>query len=238
MAFLGFWAPGISYAARGSIDRYYPPSEHQTIRVASARPDRYYPPPVRTQNQEVEVFDPVIDSLSPDSADWKSASLTVTVNGSDFVPGSVAKINGENRHTTFIDSEHLLVNLSAYDMNQSGGGFYLTVWNPNGKYSNAGYFTLKGSPAAPANSENPVEVTRAYNRDYNYNYSFDSTRNRTSQVSGQSLAGSVILGGGTFLPNGLVQWVIVAIIVVAIIILIRKAFGARDNYDNTPLKHA
>ena len=145
----------------------------------------------------------------------------------------MVKVNGFNRSTTFIDGAHLLAQVSANDLRHTDGGFYLTVWNSDGRYSNAAFFTLKGQvPVASSNDNSNYSYSDNYNADY------QNAVNENSRSNGQSLASSVILGGNSFLPNGLVQWVLVAILILLIIIIVRKVLGAREHYDNTPLKHA
>jgi len=50
-------------------------------------------------------------------------------------------------------------------------------------------------------------------------------------------ASIIILGENSFLPSGLLQWAIFAILVFIIVILIRKVFGLSNKYFSTPLKH-
>jgi len=176
---------------------------------------------------------PVIKSINPSSANAGSEARTITITGSGFTPSSVVKVNGFNRSTTFIDGAHLLAQVSANDLRHTDGGFYLTVWNSDGRYSNAAFFTLKGQvPVASSNDNSNYSYSDNYNADY------QNAVNENSRSNGQSLASSVILGGNSFLPNGLVQWVLVAILILLIIIIVRKVLGAREHYDNTPLKHA
>lgn len=179
---------------------------------------------VSTQNQYASTA-PEITAISPDEAVANSGTKTVTVTGQGFTPSSVAKANGQNRNTTFIDSAHLLVEITSYDINRTDGGFYITVWNSNSKYSNAAYFKITDAPLAYNNSK-PI------------GYYPGQLENVDTNVNGESLASSVILGGNTFLPSGIVQWVVVAILILFIIIIARKVFGAREHYDSTPMKHA
>ncbi len=53
-----------------------------------------------------------------------------------------------------------------------------------------------------------------------------------------ALGASAIMGGNSFAPSGLVQWILLAIIILVIIILARRILGATDKYHKTPLKHA
>jgi hypothetical protein len=72
---------------------------------------------------------PSVNSISPKSANVGSGSKNVTVIGNGFVPSSVARWNGSDRPTTFIDPSHLVIHLSSSDM-QGSSGRYITVWSP------------------------------------------------------------------------------------------------------------
>jgi len=184
-----------------------------------------------------------------ESAEIKTGDNGIEIEAVLFNPSSTAKVNSSNRYTTFIDDSHLLVEINSYDMSRSDGGFYITVWNSNGEYSNAALFTLNGKAAASTSSNNNNSAPASNN--YQDNTSYSNGYNNTAPVNyspgtiesvnedeDQSLASSVILGGSTFLPTGIVQWILVAILIVLIIVIGRKVLGNREEYDNTPLKHA
>jgi len=161
---------------------------------------------------------PAVTSITPKSENLDTSVTTITVNGSGFVPTSVARINGSNRPVTFIDSSHLLVQINSNDINtyQANGGFYITVFNgaPGGGYSNAAFFAVNNNAGSTTNG------TDSSNKSYG------------------SLASNAIFGSNSFLPSGLVQWILFAIIILIIVIIIRKIFGGREHYDELPMKHA
>lgn len=64
-----------------------------------------------------------------------------------------------------------------------------------------------------------------------------TTTTNTNNNSGASLASNAIFGSNSFLPSGLVQWVIFAIIILLIVILTRKVFGMKEGYSKSPMKH-
>jgi hypothetical protein len=201
------------------------------------------PPPVEEERVREVATAPVITGISPDEVTAGAGAKTITVTGSGFMPSSVVKINGSNRYTTFIDDSHLLAQATAYDFYRTDGGFYVTVWNSNGDYSNAEYVAVKGTlPAANNNNNNSNRNPSNYGTNDNNGYNpapinyYPGTLD--NNADDQSLASSVILGGNSFLPTGLVQWVLVAILIVGIIVLGRKVFKTREHYDSTPLKHA
>ena len=51
------------------------------------------------------------------------------------------------------------------------------------------------------------------------------------------LAASAIFGESGFLPSGLVQWVLLAILVLGGTILVRKVYGGSEKYYAAPMKH-
>ena len=197
--------------------------------------------------QVVNNPEPYINSINPSVSDKGSVSKIVTIEGSGFFPGSVARVNGSNRNTTFIDDSHLLLKLSGNDM-YLNNGFFISVFNgaPGGGYSNAVTFTLNNvsgvsSNTNGSNGNNSNSNSSANTSNTSSNTSSSSNASSTNSDSSytSNLASSVILGSPTgFLPSGLVQWILLAIIILVIIILVRKIFGAEENYHNSPLKHA
>ncbi len=191
---------------------------------------------------------PGVESISPSSANIGSGPHTVTITGSGFVPESVARFNGSERNTTFIDSAHLLVYLTSSDMNGSAGR-YINVYNPEpaGGYSNSAFFKINGyvapAPAKSTKTTNSAGYTPAKSSNTNNNSNNsgsvqgaqDSNTSNTDNYS--SLASNAIYGTNSFMPSGLVQWLLFAIFVLIVVIILRKIFFA-DKYHNTPLKHA
>ena len=51
------------------------------------------------------------------------------------------------------------------------------------------------------------------------------------------LAASAIFGENSFLPTGLIQWILLAILVLGGVILVRKVYGGSEKYYATPMKH-
>ena len=180
---------------------------------------------------------PVIDSINPSGSNRGSSPKTITITGSGFVRGSIARVNDSSRGTTFIDDSHILTRLTSEDMNRSNG-FFITVYNPApaGGYSNAIYFTLSNT----SNVNNTGTIYPATNTsnngtaDYGNTYSDTSTNNDNN---GSDLASNAIFGSNGFLPSGIIQWVLFAILVLVIIIIVRRISGAKQKYEEAPLKH-
>jgi redox-regulated HSP33 family molecular chaperone len=72
---------------------------------------------------------PAITSLSPSTATAGSAALTLTVNGTGFVSGSVVNFNGSARVTTFVSATQVTAAILASDV-ASVGTPAVTVTNP------------------------------------------------------------------------------------------------------------
>ncbi|MBY0376386.1 IPT/TIG domain-containing protein [Patescibacteria group bacterium] len=200
---------------------------------------------------------PVVSSLSPNSANSGSGPRTVTISGSGFIPDSVARFNGLDRNTTFIDSSHLLINLTSNDMNGSSGR-YVTVWNPapEGGYSNGVLFTINGyvdpsqkstivktsgGAASTTSSSRTTTSTRTTSSrtsaNTNNNGSVLGAQSSTGNDNFSALTGNVLYGTNSFMPSGIIQWLLLAIFILLIVIIVRKIFFA-DKYHATPMKHA
>jgi hypothetical protein len=80
---------------------------------------------------------PVILSLSPSTITAGAAQFTLTINGSGFVNGSTAQVNGSSRSATFISASSLTVTVMTSDV-ISPGQLPITVTTPppNGSVSN------------------------------------------------------------------------------------------------------
>jgi uncharacterized protein GlcG (DUF336 family) len=72
---------------------------------------------------------PAIASLDPNTVFTGSSAFTLTVNGTGFIPSSIARWNGSDRPTTFISSTQLRITLPATDRALHGTAS-VTVFNP------------------------------------------------------------------------------------------------------------
>ena len=174
---------------------------------------------------------PYISSISPDSSNGLvGTNIIITITGNGFIPNSIARVNGADRATTFIDYSHLLVRLNPNDTYNTNG-IYINIFNgfPGGGYSNAEYFTV--------NKLTPVAST---NNNYSNTGQTENSTNENNDANdnNRSLAATALFGTpNSFLPSGLIQWIILAIIVLIIVIMVRRVFGAQKRYDDMPLKH-
>ncbi len=92
---------------------------------------------------------PTIVQMTPGSAVAGSAAFTMTVTGTNFVPGSAVQFNGSTRTTTFISSTQLQAPITSADV-ASVGMAHVAVVNPqaNGGISAVSTF-LVGSAGGP-----------------------------------------------------------------------------------------
>src|SRR5260370_16801596 len=84
---------------------------------------------------------PTITSMSPTSAIAGAAAFTLTVNGANFVTGSMVNFNGNALATTFVSATQLTAAIPASDI-APAGTFNVTVTNPGGGASNSVTFTV------------------------------------------------------------------------------------------------
>jgi hypothetical protein len=101
---------------------------------------------------------PTISSISPTSVPVGSGSLTLTINGSNFLANSTVYFSGQARPTTFVNSTQLTASISANDV-ATGGTYGITVLNPapGGGSSTPATFTVS-IPAATISSLSPSSV--------------------------------------------------------------------------------
>ena len=68
-------------------------------------------------------------------------------------------------------------------------------------------------------------------------YSDTNTNNDNNGNNASDLASNAIFGTNGFLPSGIIQWILFGIFILIIIILIRRISGAKQKYEEEPLKH-
>jgi hypothetical protein len=86
---------------------------------------------------------PAITSLNPVSASAGGPAFALTVNGTNFVSGSVVRWNGSNRATSYVNTTRLTASIPAADI-AAAGSAHVTVFNPapGGGTSNAATFSI------------------------------------------------------------------------------------------------
>ena len=92
---------------------------------------------------------PLLSAISPTTVSAGGSGFTLTVNGSNFVAGSVVNVNGANRSTTFVSATQLTASIPASDI-AVAGNLSITVFNaaPGGGTSSA--LTLAVSNPVPS----------------------------------------------------------------------------------------
>ncbi len=122
---------------------------------------------------------PVLTSISPSSVIAGSAAQTVTLTGTGFIPASMARVNGNNWQTAFINSTTLTIQLAASDV-ASPASLAITVVNPAPGGGTSGAQTLtvsNNNPTPTLTSLNPTNVGSG-------GAAFTLTVNGTNFVSG------------------------------------------------------
>lgn len=152
---------------------------------------------------------PVVYSINPSSVVTNSSSKTITITGANFVPGSVARFNSEDRATTFISSEKLAMTLTSSDM-AGVGAYSVTVLNPvpGGGMSNAALFHLNKQAATATTTTKKT-----------------STACTTS--TGAGLSASALFGSNGLMPTTFTQWLLLLILILLVVVLGRKAFAEK-----------
>ncbi|MGH9854938.1 MAG: IPT/TIG domain-containing protein, partial [Blastocatellia bacterium] len=92
---------------------------------------------------------PSLASITPNSTTVGGAAFTLTVNGSNFVVGSVVRWGGGGRTTTFVSNTRLTATIPASDI-AAAGTASVTVFNPapGGGVSNSLTFTTNPTGAS------------------------------------------------------------------------------------------
>lgn len=192
---------------------------------------------------------PFISSISPNSSNPNQGSnIVIAITGGGFIPSSIARVNGSNRMTTFIDYSHLLIRLNPNDTYNTDG-IYINVFNgfPNGEYSNSKFFTINNrTTVTNINNNNNQSSTitktttttenNSNNTYSNTNQTENTTTTNDTNSKSSNLAATAIFGSNGFLPSGLIQWILFAIIILLIVILARRIFGAKAKYNEAPMK--
>ena len=137
-----------------------------------------------------------ISSMSPSSTNAGSTAFTLTVNGSNFISGSVINWNGTALATTYVSATQLTATVSA-SLVSTAGTANITVFNtsPGGGTSNIGVFTINpvASNAAPTISAlSPASVFAG-------NTAFTDTIVGTGFING-----SIVYWNGTAIPTSFI----------------------------------
>src|SRR5581483_4208367 len=127
------------------------------------------------------VLPPSITSVSPSSVTAGGPAFTLTVNGANFVPGSVVQWNGSARPTTIVSTAQLQVSITSADI-AVGAANTVTVVNPTGQ---------GGAPTAfSITVNNPVPVVASLN---------------PAALAAGASAFTLTVTGSNFVPTSIIQ---------------------------------
>lgn len=178
---------------------------------------------------------PTINSITPTSVAINSGSSTMTVTGTNFVQSSVVRIDGSDRATTYVSSTKLTAELNYADTTALGT-HTVHVYNPGpgGGLSNKTYLNIKPAGSVAGASTKKVTASKASVKNP-YAFQPASESDFQSEYDYNALTGNALFGANGFLPTGILQWILFAILILLIVIIARKVFKKEDH---SPLKHA
>ncbi|MBK8987616.1 MAG: beta-propeller fold lactonase family protein [Chloroflexi bacterium] len=128
-----------------------------------------------------------LTSLQPASAQVGAPALTLVIEGEGFVPGSIARVNGADRPTTFVTSSRIEASLPASDM-AAPGTLSISVFNP--------------TPGGGVSNNSLPFVVRPLNQNPTPSISYLSPQGEAAGGPAFSLA----LIGSNFVSGAVVQW--------------------------------
>ena len=130
-----------------------------------------------------------------------------------------------------------------YNLNPYQTSFYSTptaapMSAANSANTNSNNNTQKNKTNTQNNTTTSNTQTTTNSTNSNTATTTPSTEDNTSTTnSTNDLASNAIFGSSSFLPSGLIQWILFAIFILIIIILVRRIFGATETYEEAPMKH-
>ncbi len=179
---------------------------------------------------------PVIYSMTPSTMTAGSDSTTVTISGANLMPCSQGKWNGEDRNTTYVNPTKLIMEVRASDV-VNAGQYLVTVVNPGpgGGFSNALTMTVKGTTATTGSVQGASTVNTKGNGN---KVSTASTKpatvakasttgsvagtTTTSNTSSVDLSANALNANNSFMPDTLIEWLILVVLIFVGIKLFRK----------------
>jgi len=125
---------------------------------------------------------------------------------------------------------------------QYGYGGYVGSINSgqNNNYQTQTYYSPTPTPVYVNNYETiPASNTTNQNTTTTKTTTTNSTNTSVDKTNTSSnLSANAIFGSNSFVPSRLIQWVMIAILILFIVILVRRIYGGREKYHATPLKHS
>jgi uncharacterized protein (TIGR03437 family) len=143
---------------------------------------------------------PLIDTITPATVDAGSGAFVLSVAGSNLLPGTEVRWNGQARKTTFVDSGHVTAQITADDVATLGRAAVIAFnATTGGGLSNAKNFNIGGAPQTNA----AAFVNAAWPGGGNV----VAVRSIAS-LYGANMAPSVVVSGAPPLPNTLAGTVV------------------------------
>lgn len=202
-----------------------------------------------SNNSQVERA-PIVNSISPNVAQVNTGGRVITIKGSGFTPTSIAKFNGQDRATTYVSPNQLLVDLADQDTKVLGKHI-ISVFNPGteGAYSNGVFFTVNEtgkiagattnttkstttSTTKTTTAKAPTVVTQPATTVF---VAGNTNNNQTSSRNNQSA--NALFGLDGFMPKTIFGWLLLSILILFVILLWRRIW-VTDAQRRAPLKHA
>jgi hypothetical protein len=115
----------------------------------------------RRVNARAALVQPVISSLSPESATGGGAGFTLTANGVNFENGATVRWNGVARTTTFVSNTQLTATIPSSDL-VSAGTVSVTVYNPVALTTSTAQSFVVNSPPTGGGGGGCFIATAAY----------------------------------------------------------------------------
>ena len=235
---LGILALGLVLAPKsaGAQGIYY----YSLSQGANTTTTNYNPSPTYTYaTNSYNLYQaPAVYSVTPSSLRVNQAvgPITLAINGNNFYPASVARWNNMDRVTSYVNPNYLVMQLYPADLAAPGNN-QVSVFNWNGGTSNSVNFSVTSAGGTTASTASNSTATSTASTAAK-TATDDETEQATQEVNEKlsTLAASAIVGGDTFMPSGIIQWLIIAIIILLAIILVRKI--VRSRYERAPMKHA
>ncbi len=211
------------------------------------------------QSNDIQNPIPNIISINPSYGYLNSGEKIVTIVGSNFTPNSIARYDGSNRPTAYIDSTRLQMKLTPNDMTQLGT-HRVSVFNPapSGGYSNAvAYNVINGNSGqvqgattvrkAVTTKRKTASIVLAKDTEYKiscedenniYTGSTINNNGYDNEYYGNQSANALSSSkDSSFLPNTLIEWILLAGLIALIVVVWRKVTRTNEE-KHAPLKHA
>ncbi|MFN4181326.1 MAG: hypothetical protein ACK4FA_01340 [Candidatus Paceibacteria bacterium] len=178
---------------------------------------------------------PVIYSMTPDTVVAGSDAMTVVVKGANLMPCSIAKWNGEDRPTTYVNPTRVLMEVRASDV-LNPGQYLVTVVNPGpgGGFSNALTMNVKNTQVVATATTGSVQGVSTANKASKVSTASTkqatvSKASTTGSVAGSTtsnntvdMSANVVNANNSFMPDTLIEWLILVVLIFIGIKMFRK----------------